>query len=77
MLHVIMSSCYHVIMSPPGFTSACRHRSPVILRPRGLVLGITTTPPAALAQTAPEGFEAADDVPNSWSFGAAVRTGDV
>jgi hypothetical protein len=44
---------------------------------RGLVLGITTTPPAALAQIAPEGFEAADDVPNSWSFGAAVRTGDV
>lgn len=35
----------------------------------GLVLGITTTPPAALAQIAPEGFEAADDVPNSWSFG--------
>ena len=76
MLHVIMLSCHHVIpwfhfcmSSPISCDSAA---------PRGLVLGITTTPPAALAQTAPEGFEAADDVPNSWSFGAAaLRTGDV
>ena len=60
------------------FMSSC-HVDLWFFRPQGLVLGITTTPPAALARAAPEGFEAADDVPNSWSFGAAtaLRTGDV